>query len=98
MPRKPTAPKTVKAPAKRGAGYPALVKAILQVNTQMVTRVATVANQALVLRNWIVGAYIVEFEQEGADRFCVWVYAAPEDEGLIFHTACCIKSQSPFHR
>lgn len=34
----------------------------------MVGRVATVANQALVLRNWIVGAYIVEFEQNGADR------------------------------
>ena len=34
----------------------------------MVTRVATAANQALVLRNWLVGAYIVEFEQNGADR------------------------------
>ena len=34
----------------------------------MVTRVASVANQALVLRNWMVGAYIVEFEQNGADR------------------------------
>jgi predicted nuclease of restriction endonuclease-like (RecB) superfamily len=27
-----------------------------------------VANQALVLRNWIVGAYIIEYEQGGADR------------------------------
>jgi predicted nuclease of restriction endonuclease-like (RecB) superfamily len=34
----------------------------------MVARVASVANQALVLRNWVVGAYIVEFEQQGADR------------------------------
>jgi hypothetical protein len=34
----------------------------------MVGRVATVANQALVLRNWAVGAYIVEFEQNGAHR------------------------------
>jgi len=34
----------------------------------MVGRVATVANQALVLRNWAVGAYVVEFEQNGADR------------------------------
>ena len=25
-------------------------------------------NQALVIRNWIVGAYIVEYEQGGADR------------------------------
>jgi predicted nuclease of restriction endonuclease-like (RecB) superfamily len=44
------------------------VRAISQINAQMVARVATVANQALVLRNWMVGAYIVEFEQQGADR------------------------------
>lgn len=25
-------------------------------------------NQSLVLRNWLVGAYVVEFEQRGADR------------------------------
>jgi hypothetical protein len=44
------------------------VKAISQVNTEMVARAASVVNQALVLRNWMVGAYIVEFEQHGADR------------------------------
>ena len=49
-------------------GYGQLVSAISRINTQMVTRVATAANQALVLRNWLVGAYIVEFEQNGADR------------------------------
>lgn len=54
--------------AKRGKGYGQLVTAISAINIQMVTRVATVANQALVLRNWMVGAYIVEFEQNGADR------------------------------
>lgn len=48
--------------------YSQLVSAITSLNTQMVGRVATVADQALVLRNWIVGAYIVEFEQHGADR------------------------------
>ena len=31
-------------------------------------RCGRVVNQALVLRNWMVGAYIVEFEQNGADR------------------------------
>jgi hypothetical protein len=41
---------------------------ISAVITQMVGRVATVANQALVVRNWMVGAYIVEFEQDSADR------------------------------
>ncbi|MDZ4403747.1 PDDEXK nuclease domain-containing protein [Prosthecobacter sp.] len=64
--KRPT--KSVSPPTKRGAGYPALVKAISAVNTEMVTRTAAAVNQALVLRNWLVGAYIVEFEQNGADR------------------------------
>lgn len=50
------------------SGYKQLVSAITQLSTQMVRRVATVANQTLVLRNWIVGAYIIEYEQGGADR------------------------------
>ena len=49
-------------------GYGHLISAISAINAQIVTRVATVANQALVLRNWIVGAYMIEFEQDGADR------------------------------
>lgn len=53
---------------RREGQYSQLVSAIAALNKQMVGRVATVANQALVLRNWIVGAYIVEFEQHGADR------------------------------
>jgi predicted nuclease of restriction endonuclease-like (RecB) superfamily len=53
---------------RSGKGYSALIKAISGADTQLLTRVATVANQALVLRNWLVGAYIVEFEQKGADR------------------------------
>lgn len=68
MKKKATAAKAAPSPAKRGAGYLALVKAISSVNTEMVTRVAAAANQGLVLRNWMIGAYIVEFEQEGADR------------------------------
>ena len=68
MKRKPPPKSKAAPPAKRRAGYRQLVAAISQTNTQMVTRVATVANQALVLRNWMVGAYIVEFEQNGADR------------------------------
>ncbi len=34
----------------------------------MADRAAVAVNQALVLRNWLIGAYIVEFEQNGADR------------------------------
>lgn len=58
----------VKSTAAPRAGYGRLIRAISAIDTEMVGRVATVANQALVLRNWIVGAYIVEFEQHGADR------------------------------
>ena len=58
----------VKSTAAPRAGYGRLIRAISAIDTEMVGRVATVANQALVLRNWLVGAYIVEFEQHGADR------------------------------
>ena len=70
MKKKTTLTKATKArPAsKKARGYGQLVTTISTINSQMVTRVATVANQALVLRNWVVGAYIVEFEQNGADR------------------------------
>lgn len=48
--------------------YAALVKAIQSATSQLQGRVAAVANQALVLRNWLVGAYLVEFEQGGKER------------------------------
>ncbi len=48
--------------------YAALIKAIQSATTQLQWRAATAVNQALVRRNWIVGAYLVEFEQKGADR------------------------------
>ena len=70
--KKKAASKSVKAtprlPARQARGYTQLVKAISSLNTRMVSHVATAANQALVLRNWMVGAWIVEFEQHGADR------------------------------
>jgi predicted nuclease of restriction endonuclease-like (RecB) superfamily len=48
--------------------YVGLVKAIQLATSQLQGRVAAVANQALVLRNWLVGAYLVEFEQKGKER------------------------------
>lgn len=48
--------------------YSSLVKAINAVTTQLQSRAAAAVNQALVLRNWLVGAYIVEYEQAGKDR------------------------------
>ncbi|MBI4293445.1 MAG: DUF1016 family protein [Betaproteobacteria bacterium] len=34
----------------------------------MLGRAAAVVNQALVLRNWLIGAHVVEYEQHGSDR------------------------------
>lgn len=48
--------------------YAALVKAINTATAQLQGRVAAVANQSLVLRNWMVGFWIIEFEQRGKDR------------------------------
>lgn len=60
-PRPPSAP-------RKKPGYKHLVAAISQLTLRLSHRVASVANQGLVLRNWVVGAYIVEFEQAGAER------------------------------
>ena len=48
--------------------YAALIKAISSASTQLQGRAAAAVNQALVIRNWMVGAYIIEFEQHGKDR------------------------------
>ena len=68
MKKKSPAKKPALAPVKTRQGYGQLITAISAINTRMVGRVATVANQALVLRNWMVGAHIVEYQQHGADR------------------------------
>lgn len=48
--------------------YRQLLRAIAQAHTSSVGRAAAAVNQGLVLRNWLVGAYVVEFEQGGEDR------------------------------
>lgn len=48
--------------------YSELITAIDSASQQLLGRVAAVVNQALVIRNWLVGAYLVEFEQEAEDR------------------------------
>lgn len=48
--------------------YVELVKTIDTANRQLLGRAAAAVNQSLVMRNWLVGAYIVEFEQNGEDR------------------------------
>lgn len=52
----------------KATGYARLVTAIESANLQMAGRAAVLVNQALVIRNWLIGAYLVEYEQGGADR------------------------------
>lgn len=48
--------------------YSGLIKSITGATVRLKENVAAVANQALVIRNWLVGAWLVEFEQSGKDR------------------------------
>ena len=48
--------------------YLQLIKAIDAASRQLLGRAAAAVNQSLVIRNWLIGAYIVEFEQRGKDR------------------------------
>lgn len=45
-----------------------LINRIVQVNASMQASAANAINQALTIRNWIIGYYIIEFEQRGSDR------------------------------
>jgi predicted nuclease of restriction endonuclease-like (RecB) superfamily len=48
--------------------YSGLIKSITGATVRLQENVAAVANHALVIRNWLVGAWLVEFEQSGKDR------------------------------
>jgi predicted nuclease of restriction endonuclease-like (RecB) superfamily len=45
-----------------------LISTIEQVHGQLQASAASAVNQALTMRNWLIGYYIVEFEQNGEDR------------------------------
>jgi len=60
-------------PLKMDDGFPdfdfrALVGAIRQVNDNLTAQAGRAANISLTLRNWMIGAYIEEYELSGADR------------------------------
>jgi len=48
--------------------YDRLIDDIRQINGTTQTAIARAANQVMTLRNWLIGAYIVEYEQQGDDR------------------------------
>lgn len=54
--------------SKAEPNYTALIDAIGEVHRGCQARAATAVNQSLTLRNWLIGAYIVEYEQRGSDR------------------------------
>jgi len=48
--------------------YDALISSIAETHSQTQKGAAQAVNQQLVLRNWLIGVYLVEFEQSGEDR------------------------------
>jgi hypothetical protein len=48
--------------------YDALVQSIVTLHREALGRAALAVNRSLILRNWMIGAYLVEFEQDGEDR------------------------------
>ncbi len=48
--------------------YEKLISDISNVNDTTLATAARAVNQLLTIRNWVVGAYIVEYEQNGFDR------------------------------
>jgi len=55
-------------PAAQGLDFISLVDAIRQVHERCVVQAGRAVNVSLTLRNWVIGWYIREYEQHGADR------------------------------
>ncbi len=64
MPSKPSKPKAPQS----ALNFAALVEAVRQVHESSATAASRAVNASLTLRNWAIGCYIVEYEQNGADR------------------------------
>ncbi len=48
--------------------FSSLVSSIQQLHAQLQQSAVNAVNQMLTIRNWLIGYYIVEFEQNGKDR------------------------------
>ena len=64
MPRKAAKAKA----SEHGLNFASLVEAVRQVHERSATAAARAVNVSLTLRNWLIGCYIVEYQQHGADR------------------------------
>jgi predicted nuclease of restriction endonuclease-like (RecB) superfamily len=66
--------------------YPSLITAISDAHEQSQAGAAGAVNRYLVLRNWLIGAYLIEFEQNGEDR-------AKYGAGLLKRVAADLKTR-----
>jgi hypothetical protein len=48
--------------------YDTLLQSIVNLQRDSIARAAVAVNQALLLRNWLIGAHVVEYEQNGENR------------------------------
>ncbi len=67
--------------------YDALIHSISDAHAQAQAGAAGAVNRHLILRNWLIGAYLVEFEQNGEDR-------AAYGTGLLKQVAKDLKAQA----
>ena len=61
--------------------YEALISTIAATHQQAQAGAAGAVNRHLILRNWLIGAHLIEFEQHGQDR-------AQYGTGLLKSVAC----------
>ena len=62
-PRKPSV-----KPGKKTQDFTALVEAVRRIHNECAAAVNRTVNTTLTLRNWLIGVYIRDYEQHGADR------------------------------
>lgn len=53
---------------KKGLSFLTLVNTIKKVNDEFTIQANKAVNTSLTLRNWFIGYYIQEYEQQGSDR------------------------------
>ena len=56
------------APATTAMSFERLVTTIEQAHARLAAQASRAVNTHLTLRNWLIGLYIAEYEQDGADR------------------------------
>jgi hypothetical protein len=61
-------PRRTRSAAEAPMSYELLITSIAEVHARTQTGAAGAVNRYLTLRNWFIGAYVVQFEQNGADR------------------------------